>query len=173
MAAALKKARGATRPAANRRRLEAQKRPPRSGQRIGELCTAAFAARHLKLHVKTVLRFIREGRLRATRVGRSYRIVRGDLETFAGVAADTHAFVDDTSVTSIIDIPRVEPDLAQKWARTATPALNAPRGGGRPLRADVIYDADRPLLKIIIVGGPDETVKLLGLIQVWLAQLRA
>jgi excisionase family DNA binding protein len=173
MAAGLKKARGTTRPAASRRRLDPQKRPLRSGQRVGELCTASFAARHLKLHVKTVLRFIREGRLRATRVGRGYRIVRSDLETFAGVSADAHAFVDDTSVTSIVDIPRVEQLLAQKWARTVTAALNAPRAGGRPLRADVIYDTDRSFLKIIIVGGPDDTVKLLGLIQVWLAQLRA
>ncbi len=172
MAVGLKKAHGTARPAANRRRLDPQKRPRHSRQSIGELCTAAFAARHLKLHVKTVLRFIREGRLRATRVGRGYRIVRSDLEAFAGVPADTHAFVDDTSVTSIIDIPRVEPDLAQKWARTETAALKAPRPDGRPLRTDVIYDADRSLLKIIIVGGPDETVKLLGLIQVWLAQLR-
>lgn len=172
MPAALKKTRTASGPAAGRRRLDTRKSPRRSGQRIGELCTAAFAARHLKLHVKTVLRFIREGRLRATRVGRGYRIVRSDLETFAGVSADAHAFVDDTSVTSIVDIPRVEPDLAQKWARTVTAALNAPRPGGRPLRADVIYDTDRSLLKIIIVGGPHETLKLLGLVQVWLDQLR-
>jgi excisionase family DNA binding protein len=80
-----------------------QKRLPRPRQSTGELCTAAFAALHLKLHIKTVLRFIREGRLRATRVGRSYRIVRSDLEASAGISADVHAFDDDTSITSIVD----------------------------------------------------------------------
>ena len=73
----------------------------------------AFAARHLELHVKTVLRFIRKCRLRATKVGRDYRIVRGDLEVFADIPADTPAFIHETSVTSIVDIPRVDPD----WRR--------------------------------------------------------
>ena len=98
--------------------------------------------------------------------------MRGDLEAFAGISADTQAFVDDTSVTSIVDIPRVEPDLAQKWARTVTAALNAPRPGGRQLRADVIHDVDLSSLKIIIIGSPGDTLKLLGLVQVWSVQLR-
>jgi excisionase family DNA binding protein len=167
----LKQARRKAGPAASRG-TGSRKRRPAPRQRAGELCTAAFAARQLKLHVKTVLRFIREGRLRATKVGRGYRIARGDLEAFAGIPADAHAFVDDTSATSIIDIPRVGPELAQKWARTVTGALNARRPGGRPLRADVIYDVDRSHLKLVIVGSPGETLKLLRLVEVWLDQLR-
>ncbi len=110
--------------------------------------------------------------MRATKVGRGYRIVRGDLEAFAGIPADTPAFIDQTSVTSIVDIPRVDPDVAQKWARTVTGALNADRPRGRPLRAEVIYDVERSLLRIVIVGAPGETLTLLSLVQVWLGQLR-
>ena len=47
-----------------------------------ELITAEAAATRLGLHVKTVLRFIREGRLKAHRVGRQYRILKGDLDAF-------------------------------------------------------------------------------------------
>jgi excisionase family DNA binding protein len=50
-----------------------------------ELCTVGFAATQLKLHPKTILRFIREGRLRATRVGKAFRILRADLDAFAGI----------------------------------------------------------------------------------------
>jgi excisionase family DNA binding protein len=49
-----------------------------------ELYTVEMAAERLKLHPKTVLRFIRDGRLRATRIGKSYRILRSDLDAFGG-----------------------------------------------------------------------------------------
>lgn len=38
----------------------------------------------LGLHVRTVRSYAREGRLRATRIGKQYRIAREDLEAFMG-----------------------------------------------------------------------------------------
>ncbi len=49
-----------------------------------ELYTVEFAARRLKLHPTTILRFIRDGRLAATKVGKSYRILRSELDRLAG-----------------------------------------------------------------------------------------
>jgi excisionase family DNA binding protein len=40
------------------------------------LVTVEQAAEELKLHPKTVLRYIHEGRLEATRIGKAYRIDR-------------------------------------------------------------------------------------------------
>lgn len=137
-----------------------------------ELYTVDQAAERLKLHAKTVLRAIREGRLRATRVGKSYRILKGDLDAFAGVparAATTSG--GEPWITSIVDIPDVWPEIAQKWARTVTNALNARPPGGPPLRADVIYEPERSHLKIIVVGPPGDVVNLMNLIRVWLEQL--
>ena len=114
-----------------------------------ELYTVEQAAERLKLHAKTVLRAIREERLRATRVGKSYRILKSDLDAFAGVPAE----------------------MAQKWARTITNALNARTPGGPPLRAEVIYEPERSHLKIIVVGPPGDVVNLMNLIRVWIEQL--
>ena len=50
------------------------------------LLTVDEAAEALKLHPKTVLRHIREGRLEATRIGKAYRIDRSKLDAFAGLA---------------------------------------------------------------------------------------
>jgi excisionase family DNA binding protein len=138
-----------------------------------ELCTVDFAADRLKLHPKTVLRFIRGGRLRATRVGKSYRILRADLEAFAGVPARAEAAVDAASVTCIVDMPGVGADVAAKWAATITNALAAKPKDGAAMRAEVIYEPQRSHLKIVIIGTPNHVVNLLSLIGIWLEQLRA
>jgi excisionase family DNA binding protein len=138
-----------------------------------ELCTVEFAAQRLKLHPKTVLRFIREGRLRATRVGKSYRIVRADLEAFAGVAVPENASAKAAWLTSIVDIPDVGPELARRWAQQVPSALLAKPADGAAVRADVVYDPAQSHLKIIVVGAPAQCVELLSLIRIWLEQLRA
>lgn len=38
----------------------------------------------LDLHVRTVRGYVRDGRLKATRIGKQYRIAREDLEAFTG-----------------------------------------------------------------------------------------
>ena len=136
-----------------------------------ELYTVEQTAERLKLHAKTVLRAIREGRLRATRVGKSYRILRSDLEAFAGVPARAASPGGEAWITTIVDVPNVSPALAQKWASTVPGALMARTSGGPALRADVIYEAERSHLKIIVVGPPADVVDLMTLIRFWLEQL--
>jgi excisionase family DNA binding protein len=136
-----------------------------------ELCTVEFAADRLKLHRKTVLRFIRDGRLRARRIGKSYRILRNDLEEFAGIPVPAESPASDAWVTSIVDVPGVDPQVAQRWARMIPAALNSRFGHGNT-RAEIVYEVERAHLKIIFVGAPAETETLLGTIRVWLEQLK-
>ena len=49
-----------------------------------ELLSVFDIAKRLKLHVKTVRNYVREGRLKAVRVGKQYRISRADVEAFTG-----------------------------------------------------------------------------------------
>jgi excisionase family DNA binding protein len=138
-----------------------------------ELRTVDDAAQLLQLHPKTVLRFIRNGRLPATRVGKAYRIRRADLDAFAGLPPRPAQTPADAWVTSIVDVPGVGVELAQKWGRAVTSALNAkPRAGGAPMRVDVVHEPERSHLKLVLVGSPDDTARLLGLVQIWLEQLR-
>lgn len=136
-----------------------------------ELYTVEQAAERLKLHPKTVLRAIREERLRATRVGKSYRILKGDLDAFAGVPARPATAAGGAWITTIVDIPGVDAELAQKWARTIPGGLNARTAGGPPLRAEVIYEPERSHLKIVVVGPPADVVELMTLIRLWIEQL--
>jgi excisionase family DNA binding protein len=144
-----------------------------SNDQNDELCTVDFAAERLKLHPKTVLRFIHEGRLKATRVGKAYRILRADLDALAGLPAPAERPPQDAWVTCIVDVPGVGHELAQKWGRTLPAVLQGRCGAGPPLRADVIYEPERSHLKIIVVGSPDDTVEVMSLIRAWLGQLTA
>ena len=57
-------------------------KPTRPASRALDMLTVADAAAELRLCDKTVLRRIKDGALRAHRLGRSYRIAREDLVTF-------------------------------------------------------------------------------------------
>lgn len=129
--------------------------------------TVQYVADQLSLHPKTVLRFIREGRLKATRVGKSWRIRRSELARLAGVSAKEAA--PEATMTAIVDLPGISTARAAWWARTVTSALNARRGGA-PLRADVVHDPARSHLKVLVVGAPGDALGLLGLIHVWMEQ---
>jgi excisionase family DNA binding protein len=136
-----------------------------------ELCTVEAAAALLQVHPKTVLRYIRDGRLPATKIGKAYRIRRADLDIFAGTPTPTVTVADAARVTSIIDVPGVGPTLASKMAGAVTNALHSGRERRGGVQAEVVYDAEHAQLKIVIVGEIEDTRSLLGLFEVWLEQL--
>src|SRR3954464_7598878 len=84
-----------------------------------EVYTVEHAAERLKLHPKTVLRFIRDGRLRATRLGKSYRILRSDLEALAG-ASPARSDGASVRVTTVVDLDGLPPERAQRLATMLT-----------------------------------------------------
>ncbi|MGW1655980.1 helix-turn-helix domain-containing protein [Streptomyces atratus] len=75
----------------------------------------------LGLHVRTVRGCVRDGRLKATRVGRQRRITREDLEAFTG----NHAVRDGAAVTA-----QVPPSSSGQ----ASCSVGLRDGGGPPQR---------------------------------------
>jgi excisionase family DNA binding protein len=136
-----------------------------------ELCTVEAAATHLQVHPKTVLRYIRDGRLPAAKIGKAYRIRRGDLDTFAGVPPTTVDAADAARVTSVIDVRGVGPTLASKIAAAVTNSLQGSRDRRGDVHAEVVYDVTLAQLKVIVVGSVADTRSLLGLVEIWLEQL--
>lgn len=132
-----------------------------------QLYTVEQVAQRLKLHPKTVLRAIREERLRATRVGKSYRILKGDLDAFSGVPAQA-ATAAAAHATAIVDIPDAGVDMANRLMGLLPAVLNGRTPGGPPARADVVHDPEARTLKVIIQASPADAGNLLSLIHVWL-----
>ena len=130
-----------------------------------EIYTVEQFAERLKLHPKTVLRFIREGRLRAVKVGKSYRILRSELEAMTGVVRSRGAAA-AARVTSIVDLPDVSAELAERLARQVPAVRTAQEAHPDPMSLDVAYDPARRHLKIVIVGSIDDTGVMLKMIQV-------
>jgi excisionase family DNA binding protein len=117
----------------------------------------------VKLHPKTVLRFIKEGRVRAVKVGRAYRILRSELEAMTGhVLGRTER--SPVRVTSIVDIPDIAPDAAQRMARLLPSLRMGRETPADPLSLDIAYDEARSQLKIVIVGSPADTSAILAMV---------
>lgn len=128
-----------------------------------EVYTVEQFAERLKLHPKTVLRFIRDGRLRAVKVGKSYRILRTEMEAMTGVVRGSQ--LKAPRVTSIVDIADVEPEVAQRLARTLPAMRMGQEAHAEPMSIDVAYDTVRRHLKVVIAGSPGDTAAMLRMIQ--------
>ncbi|MBA9003927.1 MULTISPECIES: helix-turn-helix domain-containing protein [Thermomonospora] len=117
----------------------------------------------LGLHVKTVRGYIRDGRLKAVRIGKQYRIAPEDLAEFTGrplPQAAPRRRVDVTSIVQVDGIDRAELDRLTTVLTSAT--AHAHDLG--PLRIQVVHDPERAAAKIILLGGPEGTAELLKIV---------
>lgn len=144
-----------------------------------EVYTVEQFAERLKLHPKTVLRFIRDGRLRAVKVGKSYRILRTEMEAMTCVAPESFllsrsdldamtgkgAGRSRNRVTSVVDVPNVSPETAQRLARVLPAARMGQEAHPDPMNIDVIYDPARRHLKVLIVGSAADTATMLRMVE--------
>jgi excisionase family DNA binding protein len=134
-----------------------------------ELYSVDQVAERLGLHVRTVRNYVRDGRLKAVRIGKQYRIAREDLEALTGRAASTspgdgaggHR---DVEVSSIVQVDAIGPDTASRLTNTLMAATAGRRPGTAHLRLESVYDEDRARLKIVVLGGIADSAELLRLI---------
>jgi len=129
-------------------------------------------AERLGLHVKTVRNYVREGRLKAVRIGKQYRIAAADLAAMTGrpvssfepepVRRTRHA-----EVYSVAEIDAISPELSERVTNMLLGAANSRR---RPeddaMRVQTIYDASRGRLKVILIGSLETTASLLKVVEV-------
>jgi excisionase family DNA binding protein len=125
----------------------------------------------LGLHVKTVRNYVRDGRLKAVRVGKQYRIARADLEAFTGQPVPEPARrTRHTEVSSIVQIDAIGVDSMNRLSTMIIASVNHPYEGEH-VRVQTVYDEARASLKIILVGGIGPTVDLLKTIEALQEQL--
>ena len=131
-------------------------------------------AAQLGLHVRTVRRYVREGRLRAVRIGKQYRVAREALDALTGrtpavaaapVAASAARHIE---VSSIVHVDGVDKDTADRVTTGLLAAVNGRPADSDPLRIDTIYDPERARLKVILNGGVATTASLLKFVNAYL-----
>src|ERR1051325_10561895 len=129
-------------------------------------------AERLGLHVRTVRRYVREGRLGAVRIGKQYRVTREALDTLTGrtgpaVAANASA-TRHVDVSSIVQVEGIEVDTASRVTNALLAAVKGRPEAAHPLRIDTIYDPERARLKVILNGSADTTAGLLKFVNAYL-----
>lgn len=127
-----------------------------------DLLTVDAAAEALKLHPKTVLRFIREKKLKATKVGRAFRIARADLDAFAGLEPSRPDLGLTARATAIVEVEDLTIEEAQRIVTTAQAAIAGPKD--HPIQIETAYDRVRRSLKLIIIGTPGDAGALLSML---------
>jgi len=132
------------------------------------LVTVEQAAEQLKLHPKTVLRHIRNGRLPARRIGKSYRIDRAKLAEFAGLASGHAEALNGVRTTCIVDIPRMTPESAERITTFLSSAAMTGDGKTPPLHINTGFDPLAECLKVVVIGSPSDAAKLLEMLQLLL-----
>ena len=131
------------------------------------LYTADEVAGLLNLHVKTIRRYVRDGRLKARRIGKEYRIARADLDAFAGEPRAADAAVARTRhviASSIVDADVVSPEDSHRVTTMIVAALNSRKGEGDFPRVDTIYYEEQAKLRITITASLELTCELLRMI---------
>ena len=136
-----------------------------------DIYTVSDVAERLKLHVKTVLAFIRDGRLKATRVGKQYRIARSDLDAFTGHTAPPAAprRTRRVEVSSIVEIDAISLEAATRAVTHLQGALKGRAPGDTHAQLDTIYYEEIGRLKLIISASPETTAQLLNFVPILIA----
>jgi excisionase family DNA binding protein len=134
-----------------------------------QLYTIEQVAGLLNLHVKTVRRYVRDGRLKARRIGKEYRIARADLAEFAGDirASETPAAAPHTRhviCSSVVDIDVISPEETHRVTTLVMASLNSRKGEPDFPRVDTIYYPERAKLRITITANLVLTCELLRII---------
>jgi excisionase family DNA binding protein len=123
----------------------------------------------LGLHVKTVRGYVRDGRLKAVRIGKQYRITREDLEAFTGhpvepPARETARRVRHVEVSSVVQVDAISPDAVRRLTNTLMAAVAVRPDGADRMRLQTVYDEERASLKIIVIGGLADSAEIMRLV---------
>jgi len=123
----------------------------------------------LGLHVKTVRGYVRDGRLKAVRIGKQYRITRENLEAFTGhpvepPARETARRVRHVEVSSVVQVDAISPDAVRRLTNTLMAAVAVRPDGADRMRLQTVYDEERASLKIIVIGGLADSAEIMRLV---------
>jgi excisionase family DNA binding protein len=123
-------------------------------------------AEMIKIHPKTVQRYIREGRLKAAKVGKSWRVSGHDLSTFTegGSISDSTPMSMEESfergeikISAVVDIPVANTQESVRIANTLTAISNSkpPEYGASTMQTQ--YLMSEKVIRVMIWGSLDFT----------------
>jgi excisionase family DNA binding protein len=142
-----------------------------SADPLGLLSVEQVAAA-LGVHARTVRRYIHDGRVQATRIGKLYRIPATELAALTGreqMNSEPVRLSRHCEASTVVQVDAISPEAAM---RVMTGVGGAIKGRDKvtdtPLRVDTVYDETRARLKVIITGSLTTTVGLMKLLEAYI-----
>jgi excisionase family DNA binding protein len=125
-------------------------------------------AEKLDLNVRTIRRYIREGRLKATRIGKQYRIAANDFQVFVGADQTTRpnaptARTRRVVVSATTDIHALSRSESDRVSAILSGAFNT-TGVRSGAHLECIYYEEEETLRIVVNAGLEFTSVVLSLV---------
>lgn len=136
--------------------------------------TLKEVAELLKVHPKTVLRHIGEGRLKAHKVGRAWRITQDNLRAYSHGELAEQKSLDPPSrplserigVSAVVEIPEGSQDDVQRLSNTIIALLNCKDPKWGKARYELILQPETDVARLALYGTPSFLSAVLAALEV-------
>ena len=130
----------------------------------------------LRLHPKTILRFIHEGKIKARKIGRSWMVGSEELKAYAhsefapfgsqpGIAREQPNYASlagRISVSAVVEIDEQNSEEASRISNSLLAMLNSKDESWGPSRFDSFYYPEIRKSKYVLYGTPKFIAAILG-----------
>lgn len=127
----------------------------------------------LKLHPKTILRFINEGKIKARKIGRSWMVSESDLKSYCHSELSSEqsppvlqpnydTIGDRVSVSAVVEIIEQNSEEASRISNSLIAMLNSEKEGNGKSRFDYFYYPEIQKAKYVFYGNPAFIGRILG-----------
>jgi excisionase family DNA binding protein len=131
----------------------------------------------LKLHQKTILRFIHEGKIKARKIGRTWMVSESDLKDFChceladkqppNLSPNYETLKDRINVSAVIEIIEQNSEEASRISNSFMAMLNSEKySDGKSRRFDFFYYPEAAKAKYVFYGSPGFIKKILDMFSV-------
>ncbi|RDU23218.1 helix-turn-helix domain-containing protein [Anaerosacchariphilus polymeriproducens] len=143
-----------------------------------EFYTVDQIAKMLNIHPKTIQRYIREGKLRATKIGKSWRVSGHDLSCFTENNVSVYSMNSEDLIenrvraSSVIDITVINKEEANRISNSLTAAMNVkPVEYGQASLHAQFLEMDK-VLRITLWGNANFMSAIFSFIEVFVNQTK-
>ena len=144
---------------------------------IKDYYSVAQIAQMLGMHPKTIQRYIREGRLRAAKIGKSWRVSGHELSRFAEECRPAHTqtrdlrLPDRTNVSVVMDIAVISREHAERLTHSLQAAMNAKPAEFGQASLFTQFIEELSTLRLTLWGNLPFSAAVLDLVHAYLSQI--
>lgn len=131
-------------------------------------------SKYLDMHPKTVQRYIREGKIKASKIGKSWKVTEQDFRAFTGDQA-SHQIVteklspqdnvyDAAKVSSVVDITVKDTDAAINIANLLTATMNGKQDDYGKTSLNIQFIESENKVRIMLWGNVKFMEHMMGFI---------